>query len=147
MANGADKDSVNYVKETASRYMLEEGSTAGYGYGYGKDKDTPEGKALARLGIARLERTNYVVKTVDGAKSLVEAYGEKYSMGVNNYKVTPYVVDTFFFKENNHYNAKHFYAIVESAPKWVASDGKVIYAYEVKNDNCLLYTSPSPRDS
>ena len=134
MANGADKDSVNYVKETASRYMLEEGSTAGYGYGYGKDKDTPEGKALARLGIARLERTNYVVKTVDGAKSLVEAYGEKYSMGVNNYKVTPYVVDTFFFKENNHYNAKHFYAIVESAPKWVASDGKVIYAYEVKND-------------
>ena len=36
MANGADKDSVNYVKETASRYMLEEGSTSGYGYGYGK---------------------------------------------------------------------------------------------------------------
>ena len=48
----------------------------------------------------------YKRQTVDGAKSLVEAYGEKYSMGVNNYKVTPYVVDTFFFKENNHYNAK-----------------------------------------
>ncbi|WP_455624629.1 DUF6383 domain-containing protein [Parabacteroides sp.] len=116
MANGADKDSVNYVKETASRYMLEEGSTSGYGYGYGKADNSAEGKVLARLGIARLERTNYVIHSVDGAKSLVEAYNEKYSMGVNNYQTDPYVVDTFFFKENNHYNGKHFYAIVESTP-------------------------------
>ena len=120
MANGADKDSVNYVKETASRYMLEEGSTSGYGYGYGKADDSKEGKVLARLGIARLERTNYVVKTVDGEKSLVEAYNEKYSMGVHNYGQTivdnKYAVDTFFFKENNHYGEKHFYAIVESYP-------------------------------
>ena len=120
MANGVDKDSVNYVKETASRYMLEEGSTSGYGYGYGKADDSKEGKVLARLGIARLERTNYVIHSVDGEKSLVEAYNEKYSMGVHNYGQAivdnKYAVDTFFFKENNHYGEKHFYAIVESYP-------------------------------
>ena len=59
-----------------------------------------------------MERTNYVIAK-DEQDRLVEAYGSKYSMGVANYN-TKMVVDTFFFKENNHYDGKDFYAIVES---------------------------------
>ncbi len=45
---------------------------------------------------------------------LVKAYGSKYSMGAANYG-TVAEVDTFFFKENNHYDGKHYYAILETA--------------------------------
>ena len=51
-----------------------------------------------------MERTNYVIAK-DEQDRLVEAYGSKYSMGVANYN-TKMVVDTFFFKENNHYDGK-----------------------------------------
>lgn len=60
-------------------------------------------------GLAQLERTNYVIAK-DEQDRLVEAYGSKYSMGVANYG-SNMVVDTFFFKENNHYDGKDFYAI------------------------------------
>ncbi len=125
IANGSDKDSVNYVKKTADRYKLESGVTSKYGYGWDKNNDSQEAKVMKRLNFVRLERTNYVIKSVDGKKSMVESYNEKYGMGVTNYdtynehkSIEPYMVDTFFFKENNHWEGKHFYAIVETSPKW-----------------------------
>ena len=130
MANGLDKDSVNYVKEEASRYVLKEGSTSAYGI------EVTEALLKKIPGLAQLERTNYVIKTADGSKSLVEAYNDKYAMGVSNLdEITPYVVDSFFFKENNHYNSKHFYAIVEASSKWVnkADPTDVVYANEAYN--------------
>lgn len=112
IANGSDKDSVMYVKEDAARYNLKEGSTSSYGITVDKD--------LLKLipGLAQLERTNYLINMPNSKKYLAEAYNEKYSMGLTNNDIEPYAVDTFFFKENNHWEGKHFYAIVESTPTW-----------------------------
>ena len=106
IANGADKDSLIYVKEAANEYTLTEGSTAEYGI----DVDATLLKKIP--GLAQLERTNYVIAKNKTAK-LVKAYGSKYSMGAANYG-TVAEVDTFFFKENNHYDGKHYYALVEA---------------------------------
>ena len=107
IANGADKDSLIYVKQDANEYILTEGSTAEYGI----DVDATLLKKIP--GLAQLERTNYVIAKNKTAK-LVKAYGSKYSMGAANYG-TVAEVDTFFFKENNHYDGKHYYAILETA--------------------------------
>ena len=107
IANGADKDSLIYVKQAANEYTLSEGSTAAYGI----DVDAALLKKIP--GLAQLERTNYVIAKNKSAK-LVKAYGSKYSMGAANYG-TVAEVDTFFFKENNHYDGKHYYAILETA--------------------------------
>ena len=107
IANGTGKDSLIYVKQDAGDYALVEGST----YEYGIDVDAALLKKIP--GLAQLERTNYVIAK-DEQDRLVEAYGSKYSMGVANYGSNNMVVDTFFFKENNHYDGKDFYAIVES---------------------------------
>ena len=106
IANGAGKDSLVYVKQDANEYSLVEGSTAEYGI-------TVDAAVLAKIpGLAQLERTNYVIAK-DKANRLVKAYGSKFSMGAANYN-TVAEVDTFFFKENNHFDGKHFYAILES---------------------------------
>ena len=119
IANGTGKDSLIYVKQDAGDYALVEGST----YEYGIDVDAALLKKIP--GLAQLERTNYVIAK-DEQDRLVEAYGSKYSMGVANYN-TKMVVDTFFFKENNHYDGKDFYAIVESYYN------KAAHATEIQN--------------
>ena len=70
-----------------------------------------------------MERTNYVVKLANTDKYLREesvlwpevCYGAI---------ATP---DTFFFKENNHDGAKHFYAILKS--HYVANEAGFDYKY------------------
>ena len=119
IANGTGKDSLIYVKQDAGDYALVEGST----YEYGIDVDAALLKKIPRL--AQLERTNYVIAK-DEQDRLVEAYGSKYSMGVANYG-SNMVVDTFFFKENNHYDGKDFYAIVES------NYNRTAHATEIQN--------------
>ena len=105
IANGEEGDSLIYVKEDAGSYILEEGCTRQYGI-------TVDAALLKKIpGLAQLERTNYVIAKDDQAR-LVDAYGSKFAMGTKNYSDNK--VDTFFFKENNHYNGKDFYAIVES---------------------------------
>ena len=121
IANGTGKDSLIYVKQDAGDYALVEGST----YEYGIDVDAALLKKIP--GLAQLERTNYVIAK-DEQDRLVEAYGSKYSMGVANYgSNNNMVVDTFFFKENNHYDGKDFYAIVES------NYNRTAHATEIQN--------------
>ena len=120
IANGTGKDSLIYVKQDAGDYALVEGST----YEYGIDVDAALLKKIP--GLAQLERTNYVIAK-DQQDRLVEAYGSKYSMGVANYGSNNMVVDTFFFKENNHYDGKDFYAIVES------NYNRTAHATEIQN--------------
>ena len=120
IANGTGKDSLIYVKQDAGDYALVEGST----YEYGIDVDAALLKKIP--GLAQLERTNYVIAK-DEQDRLVEAYGSKYSMGVANYGSNNMVVDTFFFKENNHYDGKNFYAIVES------NYNRTAHATEIQN--------------
>ena len=120
IANGTGKDSLIYVKQDAGDYALVEGST----YEYGIDVDAALLKKIP--GLAQLEKTNYVIAK-DEQDRLVEAYGSKYSMGVANYGSNNMVVDTFFFKENNHYDGKDFYAIVES------NYNRTAHATEIQN--------------
>ena len=106
IANGTGKDSVLYVNETASLFALEEGSTRPYGI-------TAKDYEKTIPGLAQLVRTTYAI--AQGSDNLVEAAESKYAMGTANVG-TKNQVDTFFLKENNHYNDAHFYAII--AAKW-----------------------------
>ena len=99
-----EKDSVLYVSTEAALFGLEEGSTSEYGV---KASDY----AQTIPGLAQLVRTNYVVYNNRG--KLVENKNNKYSLGAGNYD-TKAKVDTFFLKENNHYEGEHFYALVAS---------------------------------
>ena len=99
-----EKDSVLYVSTEAALFGLEEGSTSEYGV---KASDY----AQTIPGLAQLVRTNYIVYNNRG--KLVENKNNKYSLGAGNYN-TKAKVDTFFLKENNHYEGEHFYALVAS---------------------------------
>ena len=100
-----EKDSVLYVSTEAALFGLKEGSTHSYGINAADYKETIP-------GLAQLVRTNYVVYNNRG--KLVDNKNNKYSLGAENYNKTIAVVDTFFLKENNHYEGEHFYALVAS---------------------------------
>ena len=106
IANGTEEDSVIYVNEARDRYTLVEGTTMTYGVNAKTyEKQIPH--------LAQLERTYYVINMPNTEKNMVSTYDHKYSMGAANYGTTA-EVDSFFFKENNHYNGKHYYAILEA---------------------------------
>ena len=94
-------DSVLYVQDDYAPFTMKEGRDSVYGVDVTADllKKIP--------GLAQLRRVHYVI--YNGSKSLKEtAAGDKYSVS----SVVP--VDTFYFKENNHYDGKHYYAFVEN---------------------------------
>ena len=106
----AANDSVLYVRTDAALFGLQEGSTATYGV---------DPKDYNVENMAQLVRTNYVIYNNNG--KLVETKDNKYSIGAGNYnefitrdKKKLAAVDTFFLKENNHYEGEHFYALVAS---------------------------------
>ena len=106
----AANDSVLYVRTDAALFGLQEGSTATYGV---------DPKKYNVENMAQLVRTNYVIYNNNG--KLVETKDNKYSIGAGNYnefitrdKKKLAAVDTFFLKENNHYEGEHFYALVAS---------------------------------
>ena len=98
-----NKDSVLYVTTEAALFGLEEGLTHSYGVNADDYKETIP-------GLAQLVRTNYVVYNNSG--KLVENKNNKFALGAGNYATAE--VDTFFLKENNHYEGEHFYALVAS---------------------------------
>ena len=97
----AANDSVLYVRTDAALFGLQEGSTATYGV---------DPKKYNVEGMAQLVRTNYVIYNNNG--KLVETKDNRYAIGEGNYNTA--AVDTFFLKENNHYENEHFYALVAS---------------------------------
>ncbi len=60
--------------------------------------------------LKQLYRTEY--RVVLEKDTLVRAANDYYAMGKAN--LNGAAVDSFFFKENNHYDGKHFYAIVKA---------------------------------
>ena len=98
----AANDSVLYVRTDAALFGLQEGSTANYGVNP-KDYNVED--------MVQLVRTNYVIYNTNG--KLVETKDNRYAIGAGNYN-TKAVVDTFFLKENNHYEGEHFYALIAS---------------------------------
>ena len=113
IAKNAGKDSVLNAKTTEpAQFLLKEGNINDYGFEVTKDiqKRIPS--------LKQLRRTEYVVAL--GADSLLEAYGSKYAVG----QIAK--ADSFFFKENNHFDGKHYYAIIKSKVNEIDDDASKV---------------------
>ena len=100
------------VSETESpeRFTLKvsENSTA-TDYGYVVDDKTKK-----RIeGLAQLKRIAYSIES--GNSYMTEGSNDKYVLKARKANETLSYVDSFFLKENNHYEAEHYYALVRSA--------------------------------
>ena len=100
------------VSETESpeRFTLKvsKNSTA-TNYGYPVDD-----KAKKRIkGLAQLKRIAYSIES--GNSYMAEGSNDKYVLKARKANETLSYVDSFFLKENNHYEAEHYYALVRSA--------------------------------
>ena len=105
------KDSIlGANNEKGAQFSLLNGDIQSFGYAVTKDVQ----KRIE--GLKQLYRTEY--RVVLGKDSLVNAKNDYYAVGAGNYDggLAPYYqnVDSFYFKENNHYDGKHFYAIVRA---------------------------------
>ena len=93
-------DSVLYVQDDYSAFTFKAGRDSSYGI-------EVTANILKKIpGLAQLKRAPYIV--MNSNKYLLEAAESKYAVGTI---ATP---DTFYFKENNHYAEKDYYAIVKS---------------------------------
>ncbi|WP_102407185.1 DUF6383 domain-containing protein [Parabacteroides bouchesdurhonensis] len=111
------KDSILYAQDELGSFTLLEGNYDKYGVNV-----TPA--ILKKIpGLAQLHRTQYVV--VMGNDYLVEAAEDKYAVGAVNYQTTK--VDSFYFKANNFYENKDYYAIIEA---YNAGTGSTFNAYD-----------------
>ena len=64
-------------------------------------------------GLAQLKRIAYSIES--GNSYMTEGSNDKYVLKARKADETLAVVDSFFLKENNHYEAEHYYALVRSA--------------------------------
>ncbi|RHO73379.1 hypothetical protein DW083_05905 [Parabacteroides sp. AF48-14] len=101
LAKGAGKDSLLNVLNGKDAFRLVEKDWHKYGY-------TVDKTVLKRVGIKQLYRNSYSVQLKDAFMG--EAAEAKYAM--SKYFGAP--ADSFFFKENNHYEGECFYAIVKA---------------------------------
>ena len=110
VAKNANDSILGANNEKGSNFTILDGKIAQYGYAPSKDvRDRIK-------GLVPLFRTEY--RVVLDKDTLVNAKEDYYAVGAGNYNggLAPYInnVDSFFFKENNHYNDKHYYAIVRA---------------------------------
>lgn len=64
-------------------------------------------------GLAQLKRIAYSIES--GNSYMAEGSNDKYLLKARKANETLSYVDSFFLKENNHYEAEHYYALVRSA--------------------------------
>ena len=64
-------------------------------------------------GLAQLKRIAYSIES--GNSYMTEGSNDKYVLKARKADKTLTYVDSFFLKENNHYEAEHYYALVRSA--------------------------------
>ena len=101
---GEDKDSVLYATDGYTAFNISEGTQVQYGA-------TPA-NVNGLKGIAKLYRNQYLI-SLDADTVGVGAEG-KIVLG----KVE---LDSVYFKENNHYDGKHYYAIVNASKDEIAA--------------------------
>ena len=100
-------------------------STIDIKYGFGADKTDAEFKAIQKRipGLAQLVRTVYEVN-LNGADWRVNNNSQ---FNVGNDKDQSRKHYFAFFKENNHIDGKHYYAIVRAISKYTPQGGKTVY--------------------
>ncbi|MBP3641879.1 MAG: hypothetical protein J6J40_08630 [Parabacteroides sp.] len=101
LAKGDGKDSLLNVLNGKDAFRLVEKKWATFGY-------AGTAAELNRAGIKKLYRVSYSIQLKDAFMG--EADEAKYAM--SKYFGAP--ADSFFFKENNHYEGECFYAIVKA---------------------------------
>ena len=94
------KDSVLYVKDAVGAFTLKKGNYATYGVDPTAVKYVP--------GLAQLHRMQYVIAMNND--TLVAAAEDKYAMG----NIGVAAIDSFYFKANNYFEGKDFYAIIQA---------------------------------
>ncbi|MCL3853585.1 DUF6383 domain-containing protein [Parabacteroides sp. GYB001] len=95
------KDSALYVKDDMGAFNLKEGNYATYGIDPATVKDYVP-------GLAQLHRMQYVI--VMNNDTLVGNAKDQYTMG----NVGTAAIDSFYFKANNFFGGKDYYAIVQA---------------------------------
>ena len=102
---GDDKDSVLYATDGYTAFTISEGTQVQYGA-------TPA-NVEGLKGIAKLKRNQY----------LISLNADTVGIGAENKIVLGQVtLDSVYFKENNHYDDNHYYAIVEASANAIAAN-------------------------
>ncbi|RHR56977.1 hypothetical protein DWW90_11635 [Parabacteroides sp. AF17-28] len=102
---GEGKDSVLYATDGYTAFTISEGTQVNYG-------ENPA-NVDGLKGIAKLYRNQY----------LISLNADTVGVGAENKIVLGQVVlDSVYFKENNHYDSNHYYAIVEASANAIASN-------------------------
>ncbi len=129
---GGEKDTLLYAKEYKAGASAFELKSSGKERNYGVTvvKDNPYHK----IGIAQLKRTAYVI--AQGTAVMDSIVNQKYAMA-NGVAVAE--LDSFYFKENNHYNGDDFYAILKAVEE---TAGKVEPKYSKAGVSDNNMTSP-----
>ncbi|MCD7851442.1 MAG: DUF6383 domain-containing protein [Parabacteroides sp.] len=118
-------DSVLYVNDEAHKgiFNLKFGKEKTYGY-------QPSEEIEERIpGLVGLKRATYVVYM--GADTLVANTKDYYSVG------DVALADSFYFKENNCIDGKHYYAIIESYNETIKNDAQKVGIADDEFDNGL----------
>lgn len=131
LAVGEKKDSLLYAKTkdaaSASAFELK---SSGVARNYGVTVTDGKNDPYKKIGIVQLKRAAYSIAQGEAVMDSVE--NKKYAMAKG---VTKANIDSFYFKENNHYGKEDFYAILKVVK---TSAGKVVPMYVkagVSDDN------------
>ncbi len=121
---GEDKDSVLYAIDGYTAFTISEGVQKQYGA-------TPA-NVEGLKGIAKLYRTQY----------LISLNADTVGFGAENKVVLGQVAkDSVYFKENNHYNNKHYYAIVVAKKNEILNEQ---FKYGVADDGMTANLKKQP---
>ena len=119
-------DSVLYVNDEAHKGIFNLKFGKEKDYGYNPSKEVREERIP---GLVRLKRATYVVYM--GTDTLVANAKDYYSVG------DVALADSFYFKENNCIDGKHYYAIIKSYNEEIQNNAQKVGIADDEFDNGL----------
>ncbi|MCD7851475.1 MAG: DUF6383 domain-containing protein [Parabacteroides sp.] len=126
---GEKTDSLLYAKGYKAGASAFELKSSGVARNYGVTVGTANTDPYKKIGIVQLKRAAYVI--AQGTAVMDSISNKKYAMANG---VAAADIDSFYFKENNHYGSDDYYAILKA----VVDAGEVVPMYSkagVSDDN------------
>ena len=114
---GGEKDTLLYAKEYKAGASSFELRASDNEYKYGVVVGTAATDPYKKIGIVQLKRTPYII--AQGEAVMDSITNHKYAMAKG---VLGAAIDSFYFKENNHYDGDDFFAILKAVQTNVALD-------------------------
>ena len=128
---GGEKDTLLYAKEYKAGASSFELRASDNEYKYGVVVGTAATDPYKKIGIVQLKRTPYII--AQGEAVMDSITNHKYAMAKG---VLGAAIDSFYFKENNHYDGDDFFAILKAVQTNVALDSvKPMYSKAGVSDN------------